>query len=147
MRMMAKAPADRWPSVDDAVAALGGAPLAHGDPVRASIIALIPGDVGGGAGLDTSSPLSPVPGASKSVSEVPTAVYVARLPEWLAPGESFDLRAHAESAAGAEIAELDVRLSRSDPSIASDEHGRAPSLARGLGPRPAQAGGWEWTGG
>ena len=137
-RMMAKAPADRWPSVDDAVAALGGAPLGYADPVRASIVALIPGDAAGGAGLDTSSPLSPVP--SKSVSEVPTAVYVAKLPEWLAPGESFDLSAHAESAAGSAIADLDIRWSSSDPSIASVENGRVLALAPGVVSITATAG-------
>ena len=137
-RMMAKAPADRWPSVDDAVAALGGAPLGHADPVRASIVALIPGDAAGGAGLDTSSPLSPVP--SKSVSEVPTAVYVAKLPEWLAPGESFDLRAHAESAEGSEIGDLDILWSSSDLSIASVEDGRVIALAPGVVSITATAG-------
>ena len=78
MRMMAKEPADRWPSVDDAVAAMGGAPLGHADPLRASIVALIPGSTGGSAGLDTSSPLSPVPGASKSKSGAPTTAHVAK---------------------------------------------------------------------
>ena len=86
MRMMAKEPGDRWPSVDEAVAAVGGAPLGHADPLRASIVALIPGDAEGGAGLDTSSPLSPVAGASKSVSEVPMAAYVAKSPERAEPG-------------------------------------------------------------
>ncbi|HET9949678.1 MAG TPA: protein kinase [Longimicrobiales bacterium] len=39
-RMLAKAPADRWPDLDAAVAAMGGAPLGYNDPVRRKIQAL-----------------------------------------------------------------------------------------------------------
>ena len=140
MRMLAKAPEDRWPGLDEAVEALGGTSLGHADPVRASIVALIPEDVTGGAGIDTSSPLSPVPGDSSGASDGPTAVYIAKLPEWLKPGESFDLQAHAESAAGSEIADLDIGWSSSDPSIATVENGRVLALSPGMVSITATAG-------
>jgi eukaryotic-like serine/threonine-protein kinase len=40
MRMLEKDPAKRWPDVEAAVAALGGAPLTRDDPVRAQLAAL-----------------------------------------------------------------------------------------------------------
>ncbi len=137
-RMLARDPADRWPNLDAAVVGMGGAPLGHADPVRASIVELIPRDVEGKAGLDTDSTLSSVPRASTSESEaptavdVPTAVYVARLPEWLEPGESFDLRARAEGAEGAELADAEIGWSSSDPSVAIVESGRVIALSPGV---------------
>ena len=40
MRMLEKDPANRWPDVEAAVAALGGAPLTRDDPIRAQLAAL-----------------------------------------------------------------------------------------------------------
>ena len=40
MRMLAKSPADRWPDLESAVAALGGAPLTRDDPIRAQLASL-----------------------------------------------------------------------------------------------------------
>lgn len=40
MRMLAKAPEDRWPSVEDAITAIGAPPLTYDDPTRSQLIAL-----------------------------------------------------------------------------------------------------------
>ena len=139
-RMLEKAPADRWPNLDDAVVALGGAPLGHSDPVRAEIIALIPESVEAAAGLDASSRVSRAPSAS-SASEAPTAVYIAKVPEWLEPGESFDLRAQADTAGGSEFPESEIEWSSSDPSVATVENGRVTAQAPGVVSIIANAGG------
>jgi serine/threonine protein kinase len=40
MRMLAKNPADRWPSIEDAISAIGAPPLTYDDPTRSQLIAL-----------------------------------------------------------------------------------------------------------
>ncbi|HET7600942.1 MAG TPA: serine/threonine-protein kinase, partial [Gemmatimonadales bacterium] len=40
MRMLAKVPDERWPSVEDAVSAIGAPPLNYDDPTRSQLIAL-----------------------------------------------------------------------------------------------------------
>ena len=69
MRMLAKAPDDRWPTVEAAVAAIGGTPLAPDDPVRTKMMTLA--TQGGTSQLVAkfSTPPSPAPvgkGSSKS---------------------------------------------------------------------------------
>ncbi len=39
-RMLEKEPADRWSSLQDMIAAIGGAPIAHDDPIRTQLAAL-----------------------------------------------------------------------------------------------------------
>lgn len=72
MRMLAKSADERFPDLAEAMAAMGGAPLGHGDPVRGAIIALVDSVSSEAAGLDTSSPLSPVP-ASRVPARAPDA--------------------------------------------------------------------------
>ena len=139
MRMLAKSPADRWPNLDEAVVGLGGKPLGHDDPLRTEIVALMPEIV---------EP-KPAPDSSASIdrpsigSDAPTAVYVAKLPEWLAPGETYDLRAHAETAGGSKLPESEIEWSTSDPSIATVEDGRVIAHAPGVVTILATAGGVE----
>jgi len=60
MRMLEKDPTRRWPDIESAVAALGGAPLTREDPIRAQLVAL------GRAKADAdvrrlATPVSPLP--------------------------------------------------------------------------------------
>ncbi len=60
MRMLAKDPAQRWPDIESAVAALGGAPLGREDPIRAQLAAL--GQAKGDADVRRlATPVSPLP--------------------------------------------------------------------------------------
>ncbi len=78
-RMLAKSPAERFSDVEEAMAALGGRPLGYGDPVRDAIVALVDSVSSEAAGLDESSPLSPVP-KSRGPEDVPAAASVGDAP-------------------------------------------------------------------
>ena len=131
MRMLAKSPEDRWPDVGHAVEALGGRPLVHSDPVRNSILGLMETGLAVTVGLDTGSPLSPVPGAGSVDEMIPASVSISGLPAWVEPGDSFTLRADARGAAGAEIPELDALWATSDPAIAIVDGGAVQAIAAG----------------
>ena len=131
MRMLAKSPEDRWPEVGTAVEALGGRPLVHSDPVRSAILRLMETGLGVSAGLDTGSPLSPVPRADSVDALIPASVSISGLPAWVEAGDSFTLRADALGAAGAEIPDLDALWATSDPSIAIVDGGAVQAIAAG----------------
>jgi serine/threonine protein kinase len=118
LRMLAKSPADRWPDLDAAVAALGGAPLGPSDPIRAQIVTLAESVSGDLTGLDDSSPLSPVPGAAE-----PASITILGLPDTVEPGDNFNLRVEPRASSGAELSSEDVIWSTSDPEVASIEEG------------------------
>ncbi len=61
MRMLEKDPAKRWPSMEAAVAAIGGAPLAPGDPVHVQLVTLASAGRSAQLGRRISTPLSPTP--------------------------------------------------------------------------------------
>src|SRR5439155_22100522 len=61
MRMLAKEPAKRWPSMEAAVAAIGGAPLVPGDPVHVQLVTLASAGRSAQLGRRISTPLSPTP--------------------------------------------------------------------------------------
>jgi hypothetical protein len=60
MQMLAKDPDDRWPDIVTAVAAMGGTPIGHDDPIRAQLI-----ELAGGRGQHPAetirTPISPLP--------------------------------------------------------------------------------------
>ena len=75
MRMLEKPPERRWPSVDEAIAAIGVQPLAHDDPTRTRLVAL----ARDGA-LKTQAmmgklitPMSPIPGGRRQGRTAPPA--------------------------------------------------------------------------
>jgi len=72
MRMLEKDPAKRWPSMEVAVAAIGGAPLAPGDPVHVQLVTLASAGRSAQLGRRISTPLSPTPigrgGAGKTTN-------------------------------------------------------------------------------
>jgi cytoskeletal protein RodZ len=60
MEMLAKQPEARWPDIETAVQALGGAPVAHDDPIRAQLVELAGGRAQSPAET-IRTPMSPVP--------------------------------------------------------------------------------------
>lgn len=80
-RMLAKKAADRWPSVEDAVAAIGLRTLAHDDPARSQLVALARTGSGNRIVARIQTPRSPVPrGGRTTVSET------GKPAPWTVPG-------------------------------------------------------------
>ena len=65
MRMLRKDPKDRWPSMEDAIAAAGSRPLAPEDPNRSQLIALAKTGTTARLIANTTTPRSPIPRVSK----------------------------------------------------------------------------------
>jgi protein kinase-like protein len=96
MRMLAKAPGERWPDVGSAVAALGGAPLTRDDPIRAQLAALA--QAKGDADVRRlATPISPLPltrparlaapkAGARAGRRIPTAVWVGSVVALVAAG-------------------------------------------------------------
>ncbi|HEY8105778.1 MAG TPA: serine/threonine-protein kinase, partial [Gemmatimonadales bacterium] len=59
MRMMAKDPAERWPSVEDVIAAIGSPTLTPDDPTRSQLIAIA--KTGQRRAIGVTTPKSPIP--------------------------------------------------------------------------------------
>ena len=68
MRMLRKDPADRWPAMEDAVAAAGARPLTHDDPSRNQLIALAKTGLTHRIVAQAQTPRSPVPRATRAGS-------------------------------------------------------------------------------
>jgi protein kinase-like protein len=60
MRMLAKDPEERWPDIETAVHALGGAPIGHDDPIRGQLVELAGGRAQHPAET-IRTPISPLP--------------------------------------------------------------------------------------
>src|SRR5260370_1735660 len=61
MRMLEKDPAQRWPNLEAAVGAVGGAPLAHDDPIRTQLVTLAAAGAASQLAKRISTPVSPQP--------------------------------------------------------------------------------------
>ncbi|HXI65761.1 MAG TPA: protein kinase [Gemmatimonadales bacterium] len=61
MRMLEKEPGKRWPSLEAALAAVGGAPLAHDDPIRTHLVTLAAAGAASQLAKRISTPVSPMP--------------------------------------------------------------------------------------
>jgi len=66
MRMLRKDPKDRWPSMEDAIAAAGSRPLAPEDPNRSQLIALAKTGTTARLMANTTTPRSPIPRVSRT---------------------------------------------------------------------------------
>ena len=129
-RMLAKGAEERWPDLDMAVSAMGGGPLGYKDPTRTKIVALIASTQGQLSALDTSSPLSPVPG-SVAAGDAATSVTVTGLPSRAEAGDAFTLQADVRGSGDVPITGLGVHWASTDPSIATVEGGRVDVLRAG----------------
>ena len=94
LRMLAKDPAERWPRLADAMAALGAAPLAEDDPHRAELIAHVAAS--GGALIADTPPTSPAPRTRASQPGTAAGrpiggISIMPAPAGLETGDSFTL--------------------------------------------------------
>jgi serine/threonine protein kinase/uncharacterized protein YjdB len=108
MRMLAKDPADRWPSIQHALAGVGATALPDGDPARIHLAQLAV------AGLTRTdeilatpvTPITPISGSSRISASTPApppyvaAVAILASPDTVEVGDVFNLGASARNAAG-----------------------------------------------
>ena len=128
-RMITKDAADRWPSMEDVIAAVGGTPLAHDDPIRQQLAEL--------AGARDTALVSPVPSRPPVSKATPSRVASLQIrPERrvLRVGRSARFQAVARGTDGGILRNRAVRWTSSDPEVAEVS---ADGTARGLTPGDA----------
>jgi serine/threonine protein kinase len=107
MRMLAKDPAKRWPTVEQAVAPFGTQPLAHDDPTRSQLVALARSGAARQAlvAAQASVPASPVPRTRPKTAGASSALTARVAPPPKATGT-------ARAGAGPVVASASRRSSR-----------------------------------
>ncbi|MEP6573022.1 MAG: protein kinase [Gemmatimonadota bacterium] len=73
MQMLEKDPAKRWPSVEDAIALIGGLPLSHDEPTRNKLIALAKNGVNTKLLNSPRTPTSPIPPGKRTRAGIAAA--------------------------------------------------------------------------
>jgi serine/threonine protein kinase len=131
-RMLAKSPQDRWPDLDSAVAAMGGAPLPYKSPVRTKIVTLmsVPA-IDTGSSRASSGPLS---------LDTATSVTVSGIPSVIETGDTFELEAEVKGTGEISLGGQGVIWASTDPSIARIESGVVHALKPGTVSITATAG-------
>jgi len=120
LRMLDKDPAARWPRLTDAMAALGAAPLAEDDPLRADLTRWVSSE-GGSSLSGTPTPTSPAPrtrasgvaGSARAVG----GISIMPAPAGLEIGDSFSLVAVIRGEHGTRLPPRAVRWSTDAPDI------------------------------
>jgi serine/threonine protein kinase len=120
LRMLDKDPAARWPRLADAMAALGAAPLADDDPLRADLTRWVSSE-GGSSLSGTPTPTSPAPrtrasgvgGSARAVG----GISIMPAPANLETGDSFSLVAVIRGEHGTRLPPRAVRWSTDAPDI------------------------------
>jgi len=115
-RMLAKTPQERWPDLDTAVAAMGGAPLGYQSPVRQKIKVLTGATMTSLPAVRTGQP-SAVSGGAATL-DTATSVSVIGLPPVLETGERYQLKADVKGAGNTSLSGAGVLWASTDPSIA-----------------------------
>ncbi|HET9039119.1 MAG TPA: Ig-like domain-containing protein [Gemmatimonadales bacterium] len=121
LRMLDKDPAARWPRLTDAMAALGAAPLAEDDPLRAELTRWVSTE--GGASLSgTPTPTSPAPrtraSAAGAASGRPVGgISIMPAPTDLEAGDSFSLVAVIRGEHGTRLPPRAVRWTTDAPEV------------------------------
>jgi len=121
MRMLAKEPSDRWPSLHHALAELGAATLLEGHPVRRQIARF---------GLPE--------GEEDGAPEVVPKPYVSSLailapPDWVEAGDELTLRASARNWSGDTMPGIAIKWGTSEASVATiDDTGTVRALTPGV---------------
>lgn len=143
MRMLEKAPDARWPSLEEALGAMGAEPLSHDDPVRKELVKTVRAK-SNRAILDnlTPAPTSPIPPAKRksdisnaATTPIPVtrvvAVGITPPSAQLTPGETRQLIATPKSSSGT-TASTGVTWESSDPKVATvDLSGLVTAVAVG----------------
>ncbi|MGE0160129.1 MAG: protein kinase [Gemmatimonadales bacterium] len=128
-RMLAKTPQERWPDLDTAVAAMGGAPLGYQSPVRQKIKALTGATLASIPAVRTGQP-GAVSGGARTL-DTATSVSVIGLPSLLETGERVQLKADVKGAGNTSLGGQGVIWASTDPAIAKVEGGWVEALAPG----------------
>jgi serine/threonine protein kinase len=103
MRMLEKEPEKRWPTIDDAVAAIGASPLPHDDPTRKQLISMALSSENAGLTRRISTPTSPAPAVRRSGRPTVPSEVLADSQTPVAPGslgETIQYPRMAQPAAG-----------------------------------------------
>ena len=132
MRMLAKDAADRFPTMAEALQAIGARPLGEDDPLRAELAALIGPPTGAIEAVRV--PRSPAPASRAPTTPTPRAAQVALsgAHDALEPGDRFTLDLSVSDASGQPVADRPAAWSSSDPAIATvDRGGQVQALAAG----------------
>ena len=129
-RMIAKDPEERWPAMEDVIAAVGGPPLAHDDPIRLQLAEL--------AGAGKTGQLAPVTGRPPVSKATPTRVASLQVrPERrvLLVGRSARFQALARGTDGRTLRDAAVRWGSSDRGIVEVS---TDGMVRGVSPGAAR---------
>jgi len=129
-RMIAKDPAERWPAMEDVIAAVGGPPLAHDDPIRLQLAEL--------AGAGKTGQLTPVTARSPVSKPTPTRVASLQVrPERrvITVGRSARFQALARGTDGRPLKDPAVRWGSSDRGIVEVS---TDGMVRGVSPGAAR---------
>lgn len=116
MRMLAKEPTQRWPSLPHALAAMGATLIGEDDPIREELIGLATPDDAEAARFSTNTPASPAPPTTSRAASVSSVVIYAA-PPVIEVGDSFRLTASPRDSAGDVVPDVPVEWSTSDTSI------------------------------
>ncbi|MEO8199587.1 MAG: protein kinase, partial [Gemmatimonadota bacterium] len=125
LRMMEKQPDRRWPSIEDAMGALGSSPLAHDDPVRLRMVGLAKSSLNQRLLDEMKTPTSLVPptrSSNKQATEMIAGVgSVAVSPRSanLAAGDTLQLSVLVQDLKGDTIAGRTVQWSSTSPALAT----------------------------
>lgn len=131
-RMLAKDPADRWPSVAAAVKGGAGKPLTADDPVREEIVRLVATAAPASASAETV--MAPKSVAAPAESDTtPTWLRILSLPERLSTGDEIDLRATCVLEDGTEQSNIDIEWESTNPGIARIDPSTGRLVAVGQG--------------
>jgi serine/threonine protein kinase/RNA polymerase subunit RPABC4/transcription elongation factor Spt4 len=129
-RMLAKNAEDRFPDLESAMAAMGGAPLSRRDPIREHITVLA-GSTAEVRALDSSS-LSPLPGRTTGgSSDTATSITVMGLPTSVEVGDLFTLSADVRGSTQGSLPGVSVSWSSTDSSVAIVTGGEVRALKAG----------------
>ena len=133
LRMLAKEPAARWPSMAEVLRALGAVPLPDGDPLREQLAQLSTGVLPEGheRGEAGSQPGSSAPGGVVIPVGVADRIVLVAAPAELEAGESVQLRAVARDARGGTVS---CQLRWSVDAVAVAEVDGETGLLTGLAP-------------
>jgi serine/threonine-protein kinase len=122
MRMLEKEPEKRWPTIDDAVAAVGASPLAHDDPTRKQLISMAVSSENARLTKRISTPTSPAPAVRRSTTVRSEVLAEAQPP--VAPGPLGETIQHPMMAQPVPAGQTDTPVT--PPRQAAPAPSRAP---------------------
>jgi len=133
MKMLEKDPANRWPDIEAAVAAIGGAPLAPDDPVRTRLMTLAATGAASQLLQRVSTPVSPMPNVRSKVGKTSGVSGLAIIPRQVtvALGGAVQLSAKAKGVAGTTVAQGVTWASTNTDVVTISEKGLATSAGVG----------------